>query len=49
VNMMMEEGPDRVRASYRGNYDRLTRVKREYDPENLFSRTQNIPPADQSD
>ena len=23
VNMMMEEGPDRVRASYRGNYDRL--------------------------
>src|SRR5215211_2086601 len=49
VNMMMEEGPDRVRASYRGNYDRLTRVKRDYDPENLFSRTQNIPPADQSD
>ena len=49
VNMMMEEGPDRVRASYRGNYDRLTRVKRKYDPKNLFSRTQNIPPADQSD
>ena len=46
VNMMMEEGPDRVRASYRGNYDRLTCVKREYDPENLFSRTQNIPPAE---
>jgi len=46
VNMMMEEGSDRVRASYRGNYDRLTCVKREYDPENLFSRTQNIPPAD---
>ena len=24
VNMMMDEGPDRVRASYRGNFDRLT-------------------------
>ena len=47
VNMMMEEGPDRVRAAYRGNYERLTCVKREYDPENLFSRTQNIPPAEQ--
>ena len=32
VNMMMEEGQDRVRASYRGNYDRLARVKAIYDP-----------------
>ncbi len=47
VNMMMDEGPDRVRASYRGNYDRLTCVKREYDPENVFASTQNIPPAEQ--
>ncbi|WP_119068115.1 FAD-binding oxidoreductase [Rubrobacter indicoceani] len=42
VNMMMEEGQDRVRASYRENYKRLLRVKRKYDPENLFHTNQNI-------
>jgi FAD/FMN-containing dehydrogenase len=45
VNFMMDEGPDRVRASYAGNYDRLTRVKRRYDPDNIFHINQNIPPA----
>jgi FAD/FMN-containing dehydrogenase len=46
VNMMMEdEGEARIRASYRGNYDRLTRVKKRYDPDNLFHINQNIPPA----
>jgi FAD/FMN-containing dehydrogenase len=45
VNMMMDEGPDRVRASYRDNYDRLTRIKATYDPDNVFRSTQNIPPA----
>lgn len=46
VNMMMEdEGEARIRASYRGNYDRLTRVKKRYDPTNLFHINQNIPPA----
>ena len=45
VNMMMEEGAERVRASYRGNYDRLARVKATYDPDNLFRVNQNIPPA----
>jgi FAD/FMN-containing dehydrogenase len=45
VNMMMDEGEDRVRASYRGNYDRLARTKRDYDPENVFDMNQNIPPA----
>jgi FAD/FMN-containing dehydrogenase len=44
VNMMMDEGEDRVRASYRDNYDRLTRVKDTYDPENLFRVNQNIVP-----
>ncbi|MBI5105883.1 MAG: FAD-binding oxidoreductase [Solirubrobacterales bacterium] len=45
VNMMMDEGAERVRASYRDNYDRLTRVKAQYDPDNLFRVNQNIPPA----
>ncbi len=32
---MMDEGPDRVRASYGANFYRLTHAKAEYDPENL--------------
>ena len=45
VNMMMDEGPERVRTSYRGNYERLARVKAAYDPDNVFRVNQNIPPA----
>jgi FAD/FMN-containing dehydrogenase len=45
VNMMMEEGDDRIQATYRGNYERLAQVKRRYDPDNLFHVNQNIPPA----
>jgi FAD/FMN-containing dehydrogenase len=44
VNMMMDEGQERVRASYGDNYDRLARVKAAYDPENLFRVNQNIQP-----
>ena len=42
--MMMEEGQDRVRASYRDNYDRLAKIKRKYDPTNMFRVNQNIKP-----
>jgi FAD/FMN-containing dehydrogenase len=45
VNMMMEEGDDRVRATYGANYDRLAQIKAEYDPGNLFHVNQNIKPA----
>ncbi|MBA2759141.1 MAG: BBE domain-containing protein [Chloroflexia bacterium] len=43
--MMREEGQDRVRAAYRDNYGRLTQVKAQYDPANLFHVNQNIAPA----
>ncbi|GAA3813668.1 MULTISPECIES: FAD-binding oxidoreductase [Amycolatopsis] len=46
INFMMDdEGQERVRASYRDNYDRLARVKAKYDPENVFHVNQNIRPA----
>jgi len=45
INFMADEGEDRVRESYRGNYDRLARIKRKYDPTNLFRLNQNIKPA----
>ncbi len=45
VNMMMDEGQERVRASYRDNYARLARIKADRDPENLFRLNLNIHPA----
>ena len=44
VNMMMDEGEERIRASYRGNYDRLAEIKAIYDPDNVFRVNQNIRP-----
>lgn len=44
VNFMMEEGDERIRATYRENYDRLLKVKQSYDPQNLFRVNQNITP-----
>jgi hypothetical protein len=45
VNFLMDEGQDRIKASYRGNYDRLADVKARYDPDNTFHVNQNILPA----
>jgi FAD/FMN-containing dehydrogenase len=45
INFMMDEGEDRVKATYRGNYERLARIKAKYDPTNLFSVNQNIKPS----
>ncbi|MEA2529996.1 MAG: hypothetical protein QOG89_1640 [Thermomicrobiales bacterium] len=45
VNMMMEEGADRVKASYGTNYTRLAQIKATYDPTNLFRVNQNIKPG----
>jgi len=45
INMMMDEGEDNVKNAYRDNYARLAKVKRTYDPDNLFRVNQNIKPA----
>jgi FAD/FMN-containing dehydrogenase len=45
VNFMMDEGQERVKATYRENYAWLARVKATYDPENVFRVNQNIQPA----
>lgn len=44
VNMIMDEGEDRVKAAYRDNYAHLAQVKAKYDPKNLFHMNQNIKP-----
>ncbi|MFJ9657740.1 FAD-binding oxidoreductase [Streptomyces griseoflavus] len=46
VNFLGEwEGTERVRSTYRDNYDRLAAVKRAYDPHNFFHANQNITPS----
>ena len=46
VNFLGDEGEERVHEAYPGpTWERLARVKAEYDPTNVFHRTQNIPPA----
>ncbi len=44
VNFMMDEGVDRIKATYRDNYPRLVEIKRKYDPDNFFHVNQNIRP-----
>ncbi len=45
VNFMMDEGQERVQATYRENYRRLATLKRKWDPDNFFHVNQNIRPA----
>ncbi|MEJ6979543.1 FAD-binding oxidoreductase [Pedobacter sp. P351] len=45
VNFMMDEGEDRVKATYGDNYERLVSIKNKYDPNNLFRVNQNIKPT----
>jgi FAD/FMN-containing dehydrogenase len=44
VNFMADDDQDRIKANYRGNYERLVTIKRKYDPDNLFHLNQNIRP-----
>jgi FAD/FMN-containing dehydrogenase len=46
VGFLADEGQARVREAYpEPTWDRLTAIKRRYDPTNLFRLNQNIPPA----
>ena len=46
VNFLADADEDRVRSSYgEKKYDRLARIKREYDPDNVFCHNANIKPA----
>jgi FAD/FMN-containing dehydrogenase len=42
INFMMDEGEERIRATYGKNYKRLAKIKKRYDPGNLFRVNQNI-------
>ena len=42
VNFMMDEGQERVQATYQDNYPKLAAIKQKYDPDNLFRVNQNI-------
>jgi hypothetical protein len=46
LNFIGDEGRDRVVAGLgTGNFNRLARIKRRYDPDNVFRYNHNIPPA----
>ena len=45
INFMAGDDLGRIRANYKGNYDRLVQIKSAYDPGNLFQLNQNILPT----
>ena len=47
VNDLESEGEPRVRAAYGDKYQRLSLIKRKFDPDNFFRVNQNIAPATQ--
>ena len=42
---MMDEGEERVKATYGKNFAKLQKAKKKYDPQNVFRSNQNIKPA----
>lgn len=44
INFLMDEGQDRIQATYLDNYPKLVAAKRKWDPNNLFRVNQNIRP-----
>jgi FAD/FMN-containing dehydrogenase len=46
VNSLASDDGNRIRDSYGSKYDRLARIKAQYDPQNLFHRNANIAPRD---
>jgi len=48
ANYLDSDDGNAARAAYGPNYARLAELKRRYDPENIFRRNLNIPPASRS-
>lgn len=44
LNFIMDEGQERIKASFKHNYERLVTIKKKYDPNNFFKVNQNIQP-----
>lgn len=45
VNMLGDDEEHRIRAAYGDNYARLSKLKMEWDPDNVFRKNHNIPPG----
>jgi FAD/FMN-containing dehydrogenase len=44
VGLEADDGAEQIRAAYGASYQRLSELKRRYDPKNLFGHNQNIKP-----